>query len=668
MPKIHASEKKTQHPYLMNKGKAMSKTKDRKRKTDSHQQLRVVIVGHVDHGKSTLIGRLLFDTNSLPDGQKEELEAVCKRRGTDAVEWSYVLDAFQAERDQAVTIDTTQIWFSTAMRDYVIIDAPGHREFLKNMISGAAAADAAVLVVDANEGVQEQTKRHAYLLHLLGLRQVAVAINKMDLIDFDPEKYQETVKSITKYLDSIGLMASHIVPMSARDGAMVAERSDKMDWYNGKTLVEILDSFEVDMPPISRALRFPVQDVYRQDEERIIVGRVETGILRKGDTVMFSPGNEKALVKSIEVWPEDKNKVQANPGESVGITLDQKIFVERGHTASHEKNPPMLSNVFRVNLFWLSQTPLTIGNAYKLRFGTHEAMVNVQSIERVIDTQDLAQHDEVNEVTKNAVAEVTLRARDLLPIDPYTDNSRTGRVVLYDGYDVVGGGTISMEGYPDQRRTGKPKAENLYAVNYLTDYQERAKRYNHYGAIFWFTGLSGAGKSTLAMLVEKKMFELGYYTYVLDGDNVRHGLCSDLGFSPEDRTENIRRVGEVAALQSDAGMITLTAFISPYRSDRERARQAAPERFHEIYVKADLATCEQRDPKGLYKKARDGQIPEFTGIDSPYEPPTNPDMVVDTQNNDIDTCVDQIVRYIKDNTALNDDANDNKKDMAIATP
>lgn len=644
----------------------MSKTQDGRNNSYQHQQLRVVIVGHVDHGKSTLIGRLLYDTDSLPDGQKEELEAVCNQRGTDAVEWSYVLDAFQAERDQAVTIDTTQIWFSTAMRDYVIIDAPGHREFLKNMISGAAAADAAILVVDATEGVQEQTKRHAYLLHLLGLRQVAVAINKMDLADYDPERYQETVKSITKYLDSIGLSASHIVPLSARHGAMISARSTDMDWYRGKTLVEILDSFEVDMPPVSRALRYPVQDVYRQDDKRIIVGRVETGILKKGDKLLFSPGNETATVTSIEVWPADKSKVKASPGEAVGITLDQKIFVERGHIASHEKNPPMLSNVFRVNLFWLADKPLTVGNAYKVRYGTHEAMVNVQSIERVIDTQNLAQDDALKEVGRNAVAEVTLRARDLLPIDPYTDNSRTGRVVLYDGYDVVGGGTISMEGYPDQRRTGKPKAENLYAVNYLTNYDERALKNGHYGAIFWFTGLSGAGKSTLAMLAEKKLFEQGLYTYVLDGDNVRHGLCSDLGFSPEDRTENIRRVGEVAALQSDAGMITLTAFISPYRSDRDRARQAAPERFHEIYVKADLATCETRDPKGLYKKARDGHIPDFTGIDSPYEPPVNPDLVVDTQNNDIDTCVDQIVRYITEHTKVNQPTQSkSKEDMEV---
>lgn len=302
-----------------------------------YQQLRVVIVGHVDHGKSTLIGRLLYDTNSLPDGKAEEIKKISEKRGADAVEWSFVLDAFQAERDQAVTIDTTQIWFSTQQRDYVIIDAPGHREFLKNMISGAAAADAAILVVDASEGVQEQTRRHAYLLHLLGLRQVAVVINKMDLVGHDTERFAEISKQVIAYLDSLGLTATHIVPISARHGDMIAERGDQLSWYNGKTLTGVLDSFEVEMPPISRALRFPVQDVYRYDGRRIIVGRVETGILRKGDKILFSPTNETATVESIEVWPADEAKVQAHAGRSIGITLDERIFVERGHIGSHEK-------------------------------------------------------------------------------------------------------------------------------------------------------------------------------------------------------------------------------------------------------------------------------------------------------------------------------------------
>ncbi len=621
----------------------------------NYQHLRVVIVGHVDHGKSTLIGRLLYDTDSFPDGKYEELKKISARRGVDGIEWSFALDAFQAERDQNITIDTTQIWFKTKLRDYVIIDAPGHREFLKNMISGAGQADAAILVVDAAEGVQEQTRRHAYLLHLLGLRQVAVVLNKMDLVNFDSERFNEVSRQITKYLESIGLRATHIVPISARHGDMIAQRGGNMDWYQGKAMIGVLDSFEVVQPPVALPLRFPVQDVYRYDnkeKERIIVGRVETGVLRKGDKILFSPTNEDATVTSIEVWPEDKAKVEARAGETVGITIDKKLFVERGHVGSHDKNPPMLSNVFRANIFWLAEKPLKTGNSYKVRYGTHEAMVTIQSIDRVIDTQDLAQDENGTAVARNMVAEVTMRARDLLPVDPYSGNFRTGRLVIYDGYDVAGGGTINMDGYADQRRVSMPKGTNLYAVSHLLDYEARARLNRHYGGVFWFTGLSGAGKSTLAMAVEKALFEKGYHTYVLDGDNVRHGLCVDLGFSPEDRAENIRRVGEVAALMADSAQIVITAFISPYRADRDRARDAAKTRFHEIYVSADLQTCERRDPKGLYKKARAGQIADFTGIDSPYEPPENPEMVVDTQDNDLDVCVAQVVRYIEECVAV----------------
>ncbi|MCB1651348.1 MAG: adenylyl-sulfate kinase [Alphaproteobacteria bacterium] len=616
------------------------------------QQLRVVIVGHVDHGKSTLIGRLLYDTNSLPDGKYEELQDICKRRGTDVLEWSFVLDAFQAERDQAITIDTTQIWFSTAMRDYVIIDAPGHREFLKNMVSGAAAADAAILVVDASEGVREQTKRHAYLLSLLGLRQIAVVINKMDIVNHDTEVFADVSRQVDEYLKSIGLSASFIIPISARNGDMIAGRGEKLGWYKGKSLIETLDAFDYEMPPLSRALRFPVQDVYRFGEERILVGRVETGMINKGDKILFSPTNEEAIVTAIKTWPEDPAKVQAGAGEVIGITLDERIFVERGHIGSHVKNPPMLSNVFRVNLFWLSSKPLKVGNSYKIRYGTSEAVVNVQSIDMAIDTDDLAQNEKAGELRKNAVGEVTFRAQDILPIDPYTDNQKMGRVVIYDGYDIAGGGSINMEGYPDQRHNVNPVSQNIYMVDSLLTDDKRAQSMGHQGGIFWFTGLSGAGKSTLAMAVEKTLFEKGYHTYVLDGDNVRHGLNADLGFSPDDRTENIRRVGEVAALMADAGLIVITAFISPYQEDRNRARKAAPQKFNEIYVSADLETCEERDPKGLYKKARAGEIAEFTGIDSPYEAPSNPEMVVDTQSNDVNTCVAQVMNYIESRVQL----------------
>ena len=614
----------------------------------------IVIVGHVDHGKSTLIGRLLYDTDSLEDGKYEDLQKICKARGTEALEWSFLLDSFQAERDQAVTIDTTQIWFSTEKRNYVIIDAPGHREFLKNMISGAAAADAAVLVVDGREGVQEQTRRHAYLLSLLGLTQIAVVINKMDMVEDAKATYESVSKDVEAYLNSIDLKPSFIVPISARDGDMIAERGDRMQWYDGKTLTEVFDSFERKAPSSDRPLRFPVQDVYRFGEDRIIVGRVETGTVKKGDTILFSPTNEETEITALKIWPDDESKNEAVAGEVIGMTLKDRIFVERGHIGSHDDKPPMLSNLFRMKLFWLSKEPLVVGNTYKIRYGTHETMANIQDIERVLDTEDLSQEKTANSVGKNAVAEVVLRSKDLLPVDDYTDNQKLGRAVLYDGYDIAGAGTIDMQGYEDQRQNA-PKAQNIYKVDHLMTSESRALNKGHQGGVFWFTGLSGAGKSTLAMAVEKALYEKGYHSYVLDGDNVRHGLNADLGFSPEDRTENIRRIGEVAALMADAGLIVITAFISPYRDDRNRARAAAKNQFHELYISADLETCEERDPKGLYKKARAGEIAEFTGIDSPYEPPENPEIRVDTSDHNVDFCVRQILQYIEQQVVLKDE-------------
>lgn len=625
---------------------------------DHQAPMPIVIVGHVDHGKSTLVGRLLHDTGSLPDGKLEEVQKACERRGV-AMEWSFLLDAFQAERDQAITIDTTQIWFSTLYRPYVIIDAPGHREFLKNMVSGAAQADAAILVVDAKEGLREQTKRHAYMLSLLGLRQVAIAVNKMDAVDYDDAVFARVSKDVDQYLKSIGVNATHIVPISAREGDMIVEHSDTMSWYKGKTLTEILDSFEIDSPPLTRSLRFPIQDVYRFDEKRVLVGRIETGVLHKGDSILFSPTNEKAKVTSIEVWPEDKGKVTVQAGESIGITLDQPIFVERGHIGSHEQEPPMLSNVFCANIFWLGRKPLKVGNSYKIRIASFETKVSVQSIERIVDTNDLKQDTKPKEAPRNSVAEVTFRAQDMMPIDPHTNNARMGRVVLYDGYDIAGGGLINMDGYADQRKNA-PKSQNIYEVDHLVSRELRHEIKGHKGGIFWFTGLSGAGKSTLAMAVEDQLSKKGYHTYVLDGDNVRHGLNADLGFSPEDRAENIRRIGEVAALMADAGLIVISAFISPYQADRDKARTASPDQFNEIFVQADLATCEKRDPKGLYKKARAGEIKEFTGIDAPYEAPINPELIVNTGDHDISTCVGQVVRYVEDKIKLPANTNSEK--------
>lgn len=616
------------------------------------EQMNIVVVGHVDHGKSTLIGRLLYDTDSLPDGKYEELKAVSEKRNM-PLEWSFVLDAFQAERDQAVTIDTTRIWFKTEKREYVIIDAPGHREFLKNMISGAAAADGAVLVVDAAEGLKEQTRRHAYLLHLLGLKQIAVVINKMDMVDYSATRFDEVMRETLNYLQNLGLSPMAVVPISARHGDGIASPSEHMNWNEGQTLLETLDRF-VPRPRLSaRPLRFPIQDVYKFDGERILVGRIEAGKISVGDTLMFSPANRTAKVTEIKNWPEQTPpQTDARAGDVVGIELDQRIFVERGDIASHEEKLPMLTNVFRANIFWLSDTVLKEGKSYTLKLGTRTAKVRVQSIDHVVDTETL-QHEQRAEVKRNDMAEITLRSREMLALDPFTDNPSTGRCVLLDGFDTVGGGIIHMKGYPDQRNALPSGADNLYEVDHLLTAAERTNRNGHKGGVIWFTGLSGAGKSTLAMRVERALFNKGYQTYVLDGDNVRKGLNADLGFKPEDRAENIRRVGEVSALQCDAGLVCLTAFISPYRADRRRARETCKDGdFHEVYIKADVATCESRDPKGLYKKARSGEIPNFTGISSPYEAPDKPELIVDTMKYSIEECVEQITDYIEKNIGI----------------
>lgn len=621
-----------------------------KTRSSDNRPLKIVMVGHVDHGKSTLVGRVLYDTGSLPDGKYESIVEMCKVRGM-PFEWAFLMDALQAERDQGITIDTTQIWFNTDFRDYVLIDAPGHKEFLKNMITGAAASDAAMLVIDADEGVQEQSRRHGYLVHLMGVKQVAVAVNKMDLVDHSEARFKEVKKEYRAYLKSIGVDTTQFVPVSARDGDNVSARSENMPWYTGPTVVDVLDGFESVTAPVNQPLRFPVQDVYKFDGRRIIAGRIEAGSLKVGDELLFSPSNKKARVRSIESWNTDNLPQKVRAGECVGVTLDEQLFIERGHLASHVGNPPTETDVFLARVFWLGREPLRVGARYKLKLNTTELPVEVQEIRHIIDTGDLSEVN-ADQVERNAVAELVLRTDEIVALDDFGELSRTGRFVLVDGYDIAGGGIISMEGYADQRQLITVESTNIQRVDHVVTDEIRAARNGHRGGVLWFTGLSGAGKSTLAIEVERQLFEKGYQVYVLDGDNVRHGLNANLGFSPEDRAENIRRVGEVAALFARAGTIVITAFISPYRSDRDRARVAASDDFHEIYIKADVEACERRDPKGLYKKARAGEIKNFTGISAPYEPPASAELDVDTSDADVETCVTQIIGYIEDNFAL----------------
>jgi bifunctional enzyme CysN/CysC len=505
-----------------------------------------------------------------------------------------------------------------------------------------------VLLIAANEGIQEQSKRHGYLLSLLGIKQVVVAVNKMDLVDYSKDVFDNVVKDYTAFLKEIGLEARQFVPISARNGYNVADRAGaELSWYSGPTITQMLDTFEPPAPLQHLPLRFPIQAIYRFDDRRILAGRIEAGTLKVGDTLVFSPGSKTAVVKSIETWNAPA-KDFAQAGESVGIALSEQIFVERGHIASLQEDAPIESNRFKARLFWMGKANLAVGQKTKLKLTTQELDAEIVSIERIIDASTLAAlPGDRGYIARNDVAEVTIQVRGAIAFDNADRNPLLGRFVLLDGRQVGGGGIIFGGVYTDR---AQPKSANIFWSEGTVTPKQRYARNGHKGAVVWFTGLSGSGKSTLSHALERELFNLGIQTYILDGDNVRHGLNSNLGFSPDDRVENIRRVAEVAKLMSEAGVVVITAFISPYQADRRRARAVAAEAgvdFYEIYVNADLATCEERDPKGLYKKARSGEIAEFTGISAPYEAPDSPEVAVNTGTESVQSSIAHILEFLR---------------------
>ena len=606
-------------------------------------RLKIVFVGHVDHGKSTLIGRILEETGALPEGKIEALRASCEGEGR-KFEYAFVLDALSEEQEQNITIDTTQIQFRSARRDYVIIDAPGHQEFLKNMITGAASADAAVVVIAADEGVREQSRRHGQLLSLLGIRQVVAAVNKMDLIDYAETPFREIEKEYSAFLHELGLKPQAFIPISSSTGANVTSASSAtMPWFKGTSLLEAIDDFDEVESAANRPLRFPIQDVYRMENRRIFAGRIESGTLRVGDQLLFSPHNKTARVATIERW-RGALAESAQAGESIGITLRDHIFIERGHIASHESDAPIESNRVHAKVFWIGAESLRIGARYRLKLVTQDVECHVVAVGNVIDAATLDRApSERAELRINEIAEVTLQTRAPLVLDNHDRVPSMGRFVLADGSNLVGGGIVSGAVYSSRKEI---KSENIFWSESEITAERRALRNQHRGAVVWLTGLSGAGKSTIARALEKELFRLSMHTYVLDGDNLRHGLNANLGFAPEDRAENIRRVSEVAKLMADAGTVVITSFISPYRADRTRARaialQAGAE-FVEVFVDAPLAVCEKRDPKGLYQKARAGTLKGLTGIDAPYESPDDPEIAVRTHEQTPQESVAQIL-------------------------
>jgi len=607
--------------------------------------LKVVFVGHVDHGKSTLIGRILHDTDSLSEGKIEHVKKACTAEGME-FEFAFLLDALLEEQKQNVTIDTTEIPFRTTRRRYAIIDAPGHKEFLKNMITGASRADAAILVISADEGVREQSRRHAYLLSMLGIKHIIVVVNKMDLVDYSEKRFREIEQEYRKFLRELGLDARIFIPASAKEGENVARASMKMKWYGAANVLEALDLLEPQRRDVDLPLRFCVQDVYRFDGRRIVAGRIETGTLKVGDQLVFSPANKSSVVAAIERWNVQENG-PAVAGDSIGITLSEQIFVERGYVASHENETPIEANRFHADLFWIVREPLRVAHLYNLRLATQDVKCEVVSIERVMDSSTLeSKSDGREQLERNEIGRLTIQTRGRLVIDNHDRIPSLGRFVIIDDGQICGGGTIFGGVYTDR---SVAKSKNIFWTEGKITARSRATRSGHRGAVIWLTGLSGAGKSTIAQALERELFQRAMHTYVLDGDNIRHGLNSNLGFAPDDRVENIRRVSEVAKLMADAGTVVITAFISPYRMDRSRAREIALEsnaEFIEVFVDAPLAVCEARDPKHLYKKARAGQIREFTGIDAPYEAPEDPEIVVHTDRQNVDESVATILEQL----------------------
>ena len=615
-------------------------------------RLKIVFVGHVDHGKSTLIGRLLADTGSLAEGKIDAIRKACAVRGQ-PFEYAFVLDALAEEQDQNITIDTTQVQLQGTRRAYTIIDAPGHLEFLKNMITGAASADAAILVIAADEGVRAQSRRHGQLLSLLGVSSLIVVVNKMDGVNYAESRFREIEKESVTFLERLGMKASACIPVSAAMGDNLIQASKAMPWFTGVSLLGALEQLQIASSAGDLPLRFPIQDIYRLENKRIFAGRIESGALKVGDQLLFSPHHKTAGVATIERWGGLSSDA-ARAGDSIGITLSEHIFVERGHIASHETDAPIESNRVHARVFWIGPEPLRVGAQYRLKLVTQDVECEVAAVANVIDgsTLDSAPADRL-ELRTNEVGEVTLQTRAALVFDNRDRIPSLGRLVLADRGELVGGGVISGAVYTGRKQI---KSENIFWSESEVTHGRRAARNGHRGAVVWLTGLSGAGKSTIASALEKEFFQRSMHTYVLDGDNLRHGLNSNLGFAPEDRTENIRRVSEVAKLMADAGIVVITSFISPYRIDRRLARQIALQagaEFVEIFVDAPLLVCEERDPKGLYRKARAGQLKGFTGIDAPYEPPEDPEIVVRTHEETAEESVARILEQLLPRLRLN---------------
>ncbi|BAL96466.1 sulfate adenylyltransferase subunit CysN [Rubrivivax gelatinosus] len=618
---------------------------DIERYLEQHEKkslLRFITCGSVDDGKSTVIGRLLYESKMLFEDQLAAIEADSKKWGTQGgdIDFALLVDGLAAEREQGITIDVAYRFFSTDRRKFIVADTPGHEQYTRNMITGASTADVAVILVDARKGVLTQTRRHSYLVSLIGIRKVVLAINKMDLVDYSQQVYNRIDEEYREFAKQIGLADITTIPLSALKGDNMTEASTQTSWYHGPTLMGFLETCEIDETRLQGdALRLPVQWVNRPNLDfRGFCGLIASGSVRPGDRVRVQPSGRESTVARIVAYGGDLAVAVA--GQSVTLTLADEVDISRGDVISAADAPAEVADQFECTIVWMADEPMLPGRPYLLKLGTRTVSasvtepkykVNVNTMERLA-----AKQLELNEI---GVCNIALDRA--VPFDAYQANRDTGGFILIDRLtnNTVGAGMLHF---------ALRRAHNIHLQHVDIDKSARALQKGQKPAVLWFTGLSGAGKSTIANLVEKRLHALGRHSYLLDGDNVRHGLNKDLGFTEADRVENVRRVGEVAKLMVDAGLIVLTAFISPFRAERRLARSlVADGEFIEVHVDTPLDVAESRDVKGLYKKARRGELRNFTGIDSPYEPPENPEIRIDTTELTAERAADRVIEMLR---------------------
>ena len=604
--------------------------------------LRFITCGSVDDGKSTLIGRLLYESKMLFEDQLAAVEADSKKFGTqgDEIDFALLVDGLAAEREQGITIDVAYRFFSTDKRKFIVADTPGHEQYTRNMVTGASTADVAILMVDSRRGILTQTRRHSYLVKLLGIRYVLVAINKMDLVDYSEKTFNDIVDAYRDFAAQIGLENPTFIPLSAFKGDNITDPSAAMPWYHGTTLMGYLETVEIDDERMQRApFRLPVQWVNRPNLDfRGFAGTIAGGVIRPGDRIRVQPSGRESTVARIVTRGGDLE--QAVSGQSITLTLNDEIDISRGDVISTVDAPAETADQFEITLVWMHDEPLLPGRPYLLKIGTKTVTATITDIKYQVNVNTL-EHVAAKTLELNAIGVCNLSLDRQIAFDPYQDNRDTGGFILIDrlSNNTVGAGLLHF---------ALRRAHNIHLQHMDVDKTARASIKHQQGCVLWFTGLSGAGKSAIANLVEQKLHGLGHHTYLLDGDNVRHGLNKDLGFTDADRVENIRRVGEVARLMVDAGLIVLTAFISPFRAERSMARSLVEEgEFVEVFVDTPLEVAEQRDVKGLYKKARRGELKNFTGIDSPYEAPEQPEIRLDTTRLSLEAAADAVITTLR---------------------